>query len=179
MARLLLLTEQCDRSYGVAFASKLAGPPIASVTHHRCQACPWRKSLSRKIALWHKIEQHKSSFVRKHKTDLFTKIQSKFSKLLVGRFRGMWYILCTLVQFYAIAIFVMDGLFPGRDGVEVMEVAVELARKVIPHNFNPRAPSAAKARSWLFSLSSGLKGWHNTFGERVTLNLLEWFIEAH
>ena len=26
----------------------------------------------------------------------------------------------------------MDGLFPGRDGVEVMEVAVELARKAIP-----------------------------------------------
>ena len=57
--------EQCDRSYGVAFASKLAGHPIASVTHHRCQACPWRKSLSRKIALGHKREQHKSSFVRK------------------------------------------------------------------------------------------------------------------
>ena len=43
---------------------------------------------SRKIALWHKIEQHKRSFVRKHKTDLFTKIQSRFSKLLVRRFRG-------------------------------------------------------------------------------------------
>ena len=39
MVRLLLLTEQCDRSYGVALASKLAGHPIASVTHHRCQAC--------------------------------------------------------------------------------------------------------------------------------------------
>ena len=51
------------------------------------------------------------------------------------------------MQFYAIAIFVMDGLFPGRGEVEVMEVAVELARKAIPHNFNPRAPSAAKARS--------------------------------
>ena len=35
-------------------------------------------------------------------------------------------------QFYAVAIFVMDGLFPGRGGVEVMEVAVELARKAIP-----------------------------------------------
>ena len=36
------------------------------------------------------------------------------------------------MQFYAIAIFVMDGLFPGRGEVEVMEVAVELARKVTP-----------------------------------------------
>ena len=36
------------------------------------------------------------------------------------------------MQFYAIAIFVMDGLFPGRGGVEVMEVAVELARKATP-----------------------------------------------
>ena len=36
-------------------------------------------------------------------------------------------------QFYAIAIFVMDGLFPGRDGVEVMEVAVELARKAVSY----------------------------------------------
>ena len=51
------------------------------------------------------------------------------------------------MQFYAQAIFVTDGLFPGRGGVEVMEVAVELARKAIPHNFTPRAPSAAKARS--------------------------------
>ena len=40
MVRLLLLTEQCDRSYVVAFASKLAGHHIASVTLHRCQACP-------------------------------------------------------------------------------------------------------------------------------------------
>ena len=36
------------------------------------------------------------------------------------------------MQFYAQAIFVTDGLFPGRGGVEVMEVAVELARKAIP-----------------------------------------------
>ena len=36
------------------------------------------------------------------------------------------------MQFYAIAIFVMDGLFPGRGGTEVMGGAVELARKAIP-----------------------------------------------
>ena len=36
------------------------------------------------------------------------------------------------MQFYAQAIFVTDGLFPGRGGVEVMGVAVELARKVTP-----------------------------------------------
>ena len=132
MVRLLLLTEQCARSYGVVFASKLAGHPIASGTHHRCQASPWRKSLSRKIALWHKIEQHKSSFVRKHKTDLFTKIQSRFSKLLVGRFRGMWYILCTLVQFYALAIFFMYRLWPRKGWVSASGIAVELARKATP-----------------------------------------------
>ena len=168
MVRLLLLTEQCARSYGVAFASKLAGHPIASVTHHRCQACPWRKSLSRKIALWHKIEQHKSSFVRKHKTDLFTKIQSRFSKLLVGRFRGMWYILCTLVQFYAQAIFVMDGLFPGRGGTEVMGGAVELARKAIPITSVPELHRQLKPvrdyfpylLGWKGDTTPLVKGWH-------------------
>ena len=36
------------------------------------------------------------------------------------------------MQFYAQAIFVTDGLFPGRGGVEVMGGAVELARKVTP-----------------------------------------------
>ena len=37
-----------------------------------------------------------------------------------------------VAQFYAKAIFVMDGLFPGRGVVEVMGGAVELARKAIP-----------------------------------------------
>ena len=41
------------------------------------------------------------------------------------------------MQFYAQAIFVTDGLFPGRGGVEVMEVAVELARKAIPMTSTP------------------------------------------
>ena len=46
MVRLLLLTEQCDGSYAVAFASKLAGHRIASVTP------PWVSSLPmKKIAI--------------------------------------------------------------------------------------------------------------------------------
>ena len=41
------------------------------------------------------------------------------------------------MQFYAQAIFVMDGLCPVRGGGEVMGIAVELARKAIPITLAP------------------------------------------
>ena len=44
----------------------------------------------------------------------------------------MWYILCTLVQFYALAIFFMYRLWPRKGWVSTSGTAVELARKANP-----------------------------------------------
>ena len=51
---------------------------------------------------------------------MITKVSSGLSKLLAGRFRGCdrFY---AVRQFYAKAIFVMDGLSPDRGGTKVME----------------------------------------------------------
>ena len=43
--------------------SKLAGNPIASEQHHRCQACYWQKSLRVKLPFGHKIMRHESCCV--------------------------------------------------------------------------------------------------------------------
>ena len=68
---------------------------------------------------------------------MITKVSSGLSKLLAGRFRrcDRFY---AVRQFYAKAIFVMDGLGPRR-GVEVMGVAVELASKAIPITLTPHS----------------------------------------
>ena len=51
---------------------------------------------------------------------MITKVSLGLSKLIMERFRGCdrFY---AVRQFYAKAIFVMDGLFPDRGGAKVME----------------------------------------------------------
>ena len=62
------------------------------------------------------------------------------------------------MQFYAQAIFVMDGLFPGRGGTEVMGGAVELARKAIPITSVPELHRQLKPVRDYFPCLLGWKG---------------------